>query len=399
MIDVPATFDRDRIPAMAFLRVLPAEQRGVFHSLMDALKTAREAVFRVGGQPLTDEQIAQMACEQPDVLARVLPHLEKTHFVLRDADGALYSPHLVERQVKRAERALARAEREQRRLEFEARQTAGEFASDASLKTMTSRQNAAFAGRPRKGESKEQARERKEREVHEQREMRLLTPIAGGHNVHSGNQNQFSKVNLISGIQGGNSISGFPEDIGSKNKNIIPNPDSSENSEIENAETPIQISDAEISQVAADVLKVSNLPPRQTNFAKGICGQFLRSGVPGDLIVDAVRHHTAKMSENGDKPEKMIVFKSAIERFWVDHQAGLVTGTEAESAPLALWEQDALEALGSAQKLFNGILKENRDWGAANRAWPEVAAQHGLPSCEVTREAYLGWYRQRQTAA
>lgn len=29
-LQIPATFDRDNIPAMAFLKVLRAEQRGVF---------------------------------------------------------------------------------------------------------------------------------------------------------------------------------------------------------------------------------------------------------------------------------------------------------------------------------------------------------------------------------
>ncbi|MFT8770115.1 MAG: hypothetical protein ABF459_04375 [Gluconobacter cerinus] len=67
-LQIPATFDRDNIPTMAFLKVLPAEQLGVFHSLMDALKAARDIVFRVGGHALDDAQVAQMACEHVDVL-------------------------------------------------------------------------------------------------------------------------------------------------------------------------------------------------------------------------------------------------------------------------------------------------------------------------------------------
>ncbi|WP_249211705.1 hypothetical protein [Gluconobacter cerinus] len=66
-LQIPATFDQDNIPAMAFLKVLPAEQLGVFHSLMDALKAAHDVVFRVGGH-LDDAQVAQMACEHVDVL-------------------------------------------------------------------------------------------------------------------------------------------------------------------------------------------------------------------------------------------------------------------------------------------------------------------------------------------
>lgn len=122
MLQIPATFDRDDVPSMAFLKVLPAELRGVFHSLMDALKSARDVVFRVGGRALDDVQVAQMACENVEVLRRVLPELEFTRFILRDEDGALYSPHLVERQIRREERAQARAERQRRLEEFQARQ-------------------------------------------------------------------------------------------------------------------------------------------------------------------------------------------------------------------------------------------------------------------------------------
>ncbi|GBR05957.1 hypothetical protein [Gluconobacter cerinus] len=96
-LSIPATFDWDNILAMAFLKGLPAEQRGVFHSLMDALKAARDVMFRVGGLAPDDAQVAQMACEHVDVLQRVLPELEFTRFILRGEDGVLYSPHLVER--------------------------------------------------------------------------------------------------------------------------------------------------------------------------------------------------------------------------------------------------------------------------------------------------------------
>ena len=40
-LQIPATFDRNNIPTMTVLKVLPAEQRGVFHPLMDALKATR----------------------------------------------------------------------------------------------------------------------------------------------------------------------------------------------------------------------------------------------------------------------------------------------------------------------------------------------------------------------
>ncbi|MBS1070356.1 hypothetical protein JK222_01340 [Gluconobacter cerinus] len=398
-LQIPATFDRDNIPAMAFLKVLPAEQRGVFHSLMDALKAARDVVFRVGGRALDDAQVAQMACEHVDVLQRVLPELEFTRFILRDEDGAIYSPHLVERQIRREERAAARAEKQRRLEEFQQRQDAGEFAPGASVKTMTSRANAAKGGRPRQGEKPEEAYARREREAIAQREMRLLSSISGGSVSETENQNQFSKTVLVSGVSVSKPVSGFPVDL-EVEKDISPSDsNSTKPAETETGKPALEISEALISQTVARALKIGRLPDGQAGFAKSICGRFLRDGIPADVLVEAVKQHTEKMALNGDTAYKMGAFRKPIERFWADHQAGVSTTPVPEPTPREDWEDRALETYAKAQKIWSEAFHLQRDYSAVKREWPELAKKHDLPACPVERAAYLDWYRPQAQAA
>ncbi|OUJ09317.1 hypothetical protein [Gluconobacter sp. DsW_058] len=412
-IQIPATFDRDDVPSMAFLKVLPAEQRGVFHSLMDALKAARDVVFRVGGRALDDAQVAQMACETVDVLQRVLPELEFTRFILRDEDGALYSPHLVERHIRRLERAEARAERQRHLEEFQARQAAGEFAPDASVKAMTSRANADKGGRPRKGETRAEARLRREREATEeheanqQREMRLLSAVSGGRNSETENLNQFSKTVLVSGVSVSKPVSEFPVDLELERDNNLSNSKSTKPAETKTetdletqTEKPaLEVPEALISQTVARVLKIGRLPDGQAGFAKSICGRFLRDGVPADILVEAVKQHAEKMALNGDTANRMGAFCKPIERFWADYQAGVSTEPAPPAPALAAWEVRALDDYARALKLRTEMLAENRDFTAMMRDWPDVAKSNGLPSCAVERDAYLSWYRPQEQAA
>ncbi|MBS1065108.1 hypothetical protein JK164_03855 [Gluconobacter kondonii] len=399
MLQIPATFDRDDVPSMAFLKVLPAELRGVFHSLMDALKSARDVVFRVGGRALDDVQVAQMACENVEVLRRVLPELEFTRFILRDEDGALYSPHLVERQIRREERAQARAERQRRLEEFQARQDAGEFALGASIKKMTSRANAAKGGRPRQGEKPEEAYARREREAVEQREMRLLSSIDGRAISETENQNQFSKAVLVSGVSVSKPVSGFSVDL-ELEKDISPSDsNSTKPAETETDKPALEIPETLISQTVARVLKVGRLPDGQAGFAKSICGRFLRDGVPADVLVEAVKQHAEKMALNGDTAYKMGAFRKPIERFWADHQAGVSTAPAPEPVAREDWEERALEVYAKAQEVWSDAFRLKRDFSAVKRDWPELAQAHDLPTCPVERAAYLDWYRPQAQAA
>lgn len=396
---IPTTFDRDAVPSMTFLKVLPAEQRGVFHALFDALKSARSAAFRIGCQALDEGQIAQMACERVEVLGRVLPALQLSGFMLQDHDGAWYSPHLVERAIRRAERAQARAEQARRLEAFHERQEAGEFAPTASVKTMTSRDNAARGGRPRKGETPEEAKARRAHEAVQQREMRLLAPVTSSPMRETENQNQFSKVVLVSGDLGFETETPVFVDLESEKHISHSNSESTKPEETETAKLDAAVSEPLIAQTVARVMKLGKLPESQAGFAKSICGRFLRDGVPADALVEAVGRHTAKMALNGDIPQKMGVFKKPIEQFWAEYQAGCIEPEPEQAPPREAWEARALAEYARGMEIWREAFSHHRDFTAVTRAWPELAAKHGLPSCPFDKEAYLDWHRPRVCAA
>ncbi|WP_336946699.1 hypothetical protein [Asaia sp. HN010] len=396
---IPTTFDRDAVPSMAFLKVLPAEQRGVLHALLDALKSARSSVFRIGCQALDEGQIAQMACERVEVLGRVLPALQLSGFMLQDHDGAWYSPHLVERAIRRAERAQARAEQAQRLEAFHERQEAGEFAPTAGVKAMTSRMNAAKGGRPRKGETPEEAKARRAHEAVQQREMRLITPVASTPVRETGNQNQFSKVVLVSGDLGFETETPVSVDLESE-KHISPsNSDSTKPAETETAKPNAGVSEPLIAQTVARVMTLGKLPESQAGFAKSICGRFLRDGVPPDALAEAVKRHTEKMALNGDTPQKMGVFKKPIEQFWAERQAGCIESEPEQETPREAWEAQAMAEYAKGMEIWRDAFSHHRDFTAVTRAWPDLAERHGLPSCPFDKDAYLDWHRPRVCAA
>ncbi|EHH68400.1 hypothetical protein [Gluconobacter morbifer] len=397
---VPETFDRAALPSLGFLYALPAEQRGVFHSLRDALKQAKDVIFRIGGTPLDNRQIARLAREDEAVLERVVPSLIQYGYMQRDTDGALYSPHLVERQIRRAERVAAKAEREARQAELEVRQLAGDVPQGASVRVITSPRNGLRGGRPRAGETKEEAYARRLAEAEnvqrKQRQMPLVSVISGSEGK---NQTHFEKQGLVSELGSDQDIR-FPVDLESE-KDISPsNSKSTEPTETEIS--PIRISEAELSQIVARVLKVGRLEERQAGFAKSICRKYLISGIPADILVEAVKQHCEKMALNGDTPDKMSVYRKPIERFWADHQAGVSTAQPEPETPdpeRDAWEKEAVEAYGRALKLRSEMFTHHRDLTALERDWPAKARQQKLPSCEVTREAYLAWYRPKGQAA
>ncbi|WP_245824813.1 hypothetical protein [Neoasaia chiangmaiensis] len=389
---------------MAFLRAMPAEQRGVFHSVLDALKSARDAVFRAGAQPLSDGQIAMLACETEDVLARTVPELVRTGFLGRDDDGALYSPHLVDRALRREERARIRAEREARAAEFVTRQEAGEFPSDADVRALTAPANGRFGGRPRKGETAEQAHARRAAAFEEKRrqhEMRLLSKIDGGpvpENAETKNQKPFSETVLVSGVSVSEKVSGFPVDLESEEKNIPSNSDSTKTPETETGPVTAPVSPEAVSQLAARIMNVSKLPENQLGFAKSMGGKWLREGIPADVIVQAIADHLAAMAKNGDVPQKMGVFRGKPEDAWADARAaGAVIDTARHDR--AEWEIEGDAAYEKATREMSRMLQSDRDYGKFTRAWPDRARELGLPACEMTRDAYRNAYRPRDVAA
>ncbi|MGY6770371.1 hypothetical protein [Komagataeibacter sp. NFXK3] len=161
--DLPtvADFDADAVPAWTLIRTMPAEARGVAHSLFDTLKANRMVVMCSGTHMRSDDEIAAFICESP----ATLPLIEQWGFAARDDEGALYSPHLLQREIRRQERARKRAEREENLRRFEAAQAAGIIPADDTLRGHHAKINGGSGGRPRKGETAGQAKIRRAQEA------------------------------------------------------------------------------------------------------------------------------------------------------------------------------------------------------------------------------------------
>jgi hypothetical protein len=172
MRPVLAEFDPSMVTPFKMLRSMPAELRGVVTNLHDALRELRSTVFRAGQLVLADGQVATQAWLDGDILARTLSTILQSGFMARDDDGALFSPHLYAR-------LLHKEEREPRKTETAAQlQDSGDMSGGMSRKMVTARQNGGADGRPRKGESAEQARARRARGVEQQQAQRHMPVVA-----------------------------------------------------------------------------------------------------------------------------------------------------------------------------------------------------------------------------
>ncbi|MFT8699266.1 hypothetical protein [Acetobacter orientalis] len=101
-------FNRSLLPSLQFTRSLSAELSGVFVKLQDALKGMRSCVFRRDDVVLTDADIALTACIEQAILAKAIPELMMRGFLARDDGGALFSPHLYDRELRRKLRDVAK---------------------------------------------------------------------------------------------------------------------------------------------------------------------------------------------------------------------------------------------------------------------------------------------------
>ncbi|GBR55494.1 hypothetical protein AA18889_0174 [Acetobacter senegalensis DSM 18889] len=140
-------FNRTDIPARACVRLLSYEQRGVLEDMTQALKKMRSCVFMCGPHKLTDAEVIQVALVREDIFTRVLPQLIQRGFLARDDEGALFSPHLYDRLLRKEEREAAKAEADAR---WQQMQESCDVPEGISRKAMAARENGKKGGRPRK---------------------------------------------------------------------------------------------------------------------------------------------------------------------------------------------------------------------------------------------------------
>ncbi|MFT8634801.1 hypothetical protein [Novacetimonas hansenii] len=377
----------------------PVTQRiDAHYKQADTLRSHRMIVLRSGGHILSDQEVAAFICEQPDVLARTLPVIEQWGFAARDDDGALYSPHLLARELRRQDRARRRAERDEALRRFEAAQAAGEIAPDATLRGMTAKINGSRGGRPRKEETAEQARIRRAQEAdaaQRQRRMPLMRSLPG---AETQNPNQKPKPVSVFGVSVSGTGFSVPLDIGIDsdiNLNPTSTPDEPENPAAQ-TEQPVQavtVSPEVLATTVERVIEVAGFTLGKRNQYPAV-RKWLAQGCPPELLIEAVRMHRATMDS---APEHMGAFQAAIRSAW---EQSLINAPEpAPQREIPAWETQARTDLAADQRAFAVFFEENRDYGQARRRWAEEAARLGRPTADLKLDAYLNAYRPAEQAA
>ncbi|GCE89661.1 hypothetical protein MSKU15_1262 [Komagataeibacter diospyri] len=393
-----ADFDAGVVPPWSMIRTMPAEARGVAHSLIDTLKANRMIVLRSGTHMLTDAEVATFISESPDVLARTLPMIEQWGFAARDDDGALYSPHLLQREIRRQERARRRAERDEALRQFEAAQAAGAIPADDTLRGYKARINGGNGGRPRKGETPEQARARRAQEAEDtvrQRHMPLMVSVPATQPAETENRNQNPNRFSVSGGSVSKLGSSVSVDI-DKDKDI--------NSSIsESVETGLPQTDAVIERGAIDrtvkaVMEAAGFPSYSTRRHIGMVRKWLQQGIPEAVIVQAVTDHTADMHENREVPQHAGCFDKPVQAAWSQHQIAADLPEPPPSPVMQEWEKQARADLAEDRRKWSDLMQQLGDYGRAKQEWAQTAASLGKPP-ELTLEAYLDAYRPQDVAA
>lgn len=381
-----AEFDQDGITPWRMLRSMPPELRGVVTNLHDALKELRSCVFRAGDLVLTDEQVARQAWLEPDALARTLPVIMQAGFMAKDDAGALYSPHLYDKLLRKEEREARKALADQYWQQVE---ETGVMPEGLTRKQISARLNGAKGGRRRKGETPEAHAARRARELQEQqaqRTMPLMGVVPGG---KTQTENPNKKPNGFSVT--GNSVSGFPIDLEERDIHI---PSSSISGETEKPKTQ-PLDDAQVQKLAARMMSASGLGADQAGFAVSFARGWLGQGVSEDLIVSAIAAHRRKMDENREIPRTMGVFKAPVQRaISGEGVAELLADAAPDTAPAPEWKQQADDAWRKQSSVYASSMRQLGDFGRLNREWPEIAAKHGLPACERSRAAYEAYFRK-----
>lgn len=393
-----ADFDAGAVPAWSMIRTMPAEARGVAHSLFDTLKANRMIVLRSGKHMLTDAEVAAFICESPDVLARTLPMIEQWGFAARDDEGALYSPHLLQREIRRQERARRRAQREENLRRFEAAQAAGEIPAGDTLKAQQARKNGMLGGRRRNGESQEQANARRIQAVKEaarQRHMPLMVSVPSTQSAETENPNQNRNRFSVSGVSVSPVGSSVPLgiDIDLDNYPIsTPTPDETDQTQNPEPAQKASVSQAILTDTVEKVMEIADFTEGKRQQYPAI-RKWLSEGCPPHVLIEAVRAHKQVLTT---RPSHMGAFQGPIRAAWEQYQVQAPDPTPAPIMPE--WEKQARADLAEDRRKWSALMERLGDYGRANQEWAQTAASLGRPA-ELTLDAYLNAYRPQDVAA
>ncbi|MCI1796582.1 hypothetical protein NKW44_14715 [Acetobacter lovaniensis] len=390
MRPVLAEFDPSTVTPLKMLRSMPADLRGVVTNLHDALKELRSTVFRAGQLVLADGQVATQAWLEGDVLARTLPSILQSGFMARDDEGALFSPHLYAKLLRKEEREARKALAD---AQWEQLQESGEVPEGMSRKVVTARQNGGAGGRPRKGESAEQARARRTREMEQQqaqRHMPLVATVAGG---KPADENPNKKPNGFSVSE--NSVSPVSIDLELERDTYTPS--GSISGETEKPET--KLDDALVRRIAARMVSVSGMSD-QVSFAISFARRWMGLGATEETIISAIQKHQAAIRNNGEEPRRLKVFEDEVLR---GIEAQQVMEAMSSAPPENAHKTEDMcqleDAWGRATQVWKKAFADCRDYGAVTRQWPDLAQEHGLPDVPYDRAAYQQFFSCTEAVA
>lgn len=395
-LPVVSDFDAATVPAWSLIRSLPAEARGVAHSLLDALKASRMVALRSGTHVLTDAEIAAFICERPDVLGRALPVIVQWGFAARDDEGALYSPHLLLRARRRQEKACHDAERAANAAQFEAAQAAGQIPPGETLRGYQARINGRMGGRTRKGETPEQARARRQQAADEAARQRNLTLLRSVPNAETENPNQKPKPVSVSAGSVSGPVPSVSLDIDTDNN--IPS-SVSESGETELAKPAATVATDILNRTVVRVMEVAGFERDTIGRHIGMVRKWLQEGIPEPVIVQAARDLTGEMRGKGQFPRHAGVFDSPVRAAWAQQQIAEQLPEQTAERGMPAWEAQARTDLAADHRAFAAIMQREGDYGHARKLWVEEAARLGRPTVKLNLTDYLEAYRPQEAAA
>lgn len=366
-----AEFDHGAVTPFKMLRSMSPELRGVVTNLHEALKEMRSCVFRAGALVLTEDQVARLAWLEPDALARTLPVIMQAGFMAVDNAGALYSPHLYAKLLRKEEREARKSLSDQY---WQQAEEAGTIPDGLTRQQIANKKNAQMAGRPRKGESREQAFARRQREqAQKQKQSHLLMPIPGSKNDME-NRNRKSKQE--------NSINSISLEEERYNNNLNNTLSSSSNSrEFENPKPDA----AEVSHIAQKAREAGGIGADQRTYAENFVRKWLRAGANEQLIVQNIAplHGVAQKFGYFDIPVMQAIQQKSTEPSATPD----IPKDDAERQAKAAWD--------CARPVWKSMIDAGMGIGVVAREWPPVARDKGFPDCPPGYDAYVAYFRKQ----
>ena len=360
-------FSRTDVPERICIRLLSYEERGVLEDMTQALRKMRSCVFACGAEILTDTDVVKITLVPEDIFARVLPRLVLRGFMARDDAGALFSPHLYDRLLRKEERAARKAQAEADRAQWLAEaQERGDAPQGMTPKQIASILNGRKGGRPRKNPAQAAG----------QKNMPFYGVVGGTEKPkQKNNTSQVMENELMGSLEEEREYNNLNNTLSSSSASREP-------------ESP-KPDRAEVSRIARKAREAGGIGADQRTYSENYVRDWLRAGADEGLIVQTIAplHGKAHKFVYFDAPVRQAIQQKSTE----PAAKPAIPKDEAERQAQAVWKR--------AQPLWARMMQETRDLSAVDRKWPSVAQEHDLPDCPPRYDAYVVHFREQAKSA